>query len=661
MRKTKKLIIGLTFVMLMAVLLCFGASAETEGYYTYAVNFGETKITHVDKNISGDIVIPSYLGGYPVTTIGESAFISCEKITSVKIPETVSVIEDSAFYRCTALESVQLPEGIEIIDTATFYDCYKLKNIILPKGLKSIGNVAFLRCYSLESIVIPEGVESIGDETFWWCEKLSNITLPDSLTSIGMDAFYATEYQWNDNNWENGVLYIGNHLILGNEDIENYVVKQGTKTIADGAFFFRKEDNEGDYYFPCKLTDITFPKSLVSVGGAAFYGCEKLTNVNFNEGLEKIDVQAFETCYGLTEITLPQSLRILEESAFEYCRNLSVINLGNNIETLGADVFDYTAYYEDKNNWENKVLYLHNLLLDSENDITSCNIKAGTKIIAPYAFDKRRNLVEVTFPDSLTIIGEDAFYYTPITKVELKNGLKTISGGAFSNCEKLTSVKLPNGLISIGAGAFYRCFSLSDINIPSSVKYIYVNAFNGVKMTSVNLNTEFIAGPCFENCSNLEVVSISSNIKEIHEYAFLKCSKLKTVYYHGSEEQWNKIRIHTTGNSDLLDANIIFVHTHEYSQTTINPTCTQDGLITFTCECGDSYTETVASKGHSYNDNGVCNNCNDYNKDFDNSRVDKCSCTCHKTGFISFIYKIIRFFWKLFKINPVCSCGASHY
>ncbi len=38
-----------------------------------------------------------------------------------------------------------------------------------------------------------------------------------------------------------------------------------------------------------------------------------------------------------------------------------------------------------------------------------------------------------------------------------------------------------------------------------------------------------------------------------------------------------------------------------------------------------------------------------------------CDCNCHKSGFMGFLWKIINFFNKLFKLNPVCECGAEHY
>ncbi len=793
-KQSKKLIIGISFIVMLMCMLCFGASAETQGYYTYNVKFGEATIVDVDKSISGDVVIPSYLGGYPVTVIGDSAFSCCDNITGIKVPDSVKIIEGSAFWGCTSLVSIELPDSIETIEISTFYDCYELKNIDLPDNLKIIGKKAFLRCYALESIVIPEGVESIGDEAFWRCENLSGITLPDSLTSIGMDVFYGTEYQWNEDNWENGVLYIGNHLILGNEDIETYTVKEGTKTIAAAAFYFMYEDSEGDSYYPCKLTDITFPESLVSVCGAAFYGCKKLTNIRFNEGLEIIEVQAFELCSGLTEITLPQNLRILDHYAFEWCKNLSVINIGDNIETLGEFVFKDTAYSADERNWEDGVLYLGAYLLDSKSNVVRCDIKPGTKYIAPYAFDRRIYFAEVTFPDSLKIIGNDAFYYTALTKAEIPFGVTTIESCAFGYCEKLESATIPGSVTKIGAGAFGGCKKLADVNIPLSVKYLGAGAFKSTDITDAYISAEILDADTFRNCYYLNSVVVSKNVKEIwgyafldssikslylyysedlkiREYAFSGCGDLNTVYFYGTEEQWNSLKIDKTGNGAFLNADIIFMHAHEYSETVVvKPTCTSDGkaLYTcscgesyseiipaahsyvatttpatctengktvYTCSCGDAYSETISAKGHSYTvtttpatctengkkvytcscgdtyskiisatghshtatttpatctengqtvyicfcgdtyseiisatghvyQNGICNKCGDVEDvtpDVPEDPSDDCSCNCHKKGISGLIYKILLIFWKIFKLNPVCSCGVAHY
>lgn len=98
---------------------------------------------------------------------------------------------------------------------------------------------------------------------------------------------------------------------------------------------------------------------------------------------------------------------------------------------------------------------------------------------------------------------------------------------------------------------------------------------------------------------------------------------------------------------------------HTYKQETVEPTCTKDGLVITKCSlCGDiKDTEVIPATGHSDADkDGKCDACGEHLANASN-----CSCNCHKKGFAGFIYKIMRFFWKLFRINKVCACGQAHY
>ncbi len=110
-------------------------------------------------------------------------------------------------------------------------------------------------------------------------------------------------------------------------------------------------------------------------------------------------------------------------------------------------------------------------------------------------------------------------------------------------------------------------------------------------------------------------------------------------------------------------------HTHNYtSRVTTAATCTADGVKTFTCSCGDSYSTRISALGHidSNNDNRcdrcgtIINNTPDTpnNPDTPDTPSQTCNHLCHKGGFI---WAIVRFFWKLFKTNKYCSCGAAHY
>lgn len=93
---------------------------------------------------------------------------------------------------------------------------------------------------------------------------------------------------------------------------------------------------------------------------------------------------------------------------------------------------------------------------------------------------------------------------------------------------------------------------------------------------------------------------------------------------------------------------------HDYNSVVTEATCEKGGYTTFTCVCGDTYTgDKTPAKGHNYAE-GVCKNCGD-------SKVDNCSCNCHKGGISGLIWKILRFFYKLFGTNKTCGCGVSHY
>lgn len=92
-------------------------------------------------------------------------------------------------------------------------------------------------------------------------------------------------------------------------------------------------------------------------------------------------------------------------------------------------------------------------------------------------------------------------------------------------------------------------------------------------------------------------------------------------------------------------------------------TCDSNGFESYKDCIVCSYSETakvIPAKGHADNDgNGKCDGCND---SMDDILAKKDGCICHKNnGFMKFIYSILRFFWKLFKMNKTCACGAAHY
>ncbi len=278
---------------------------ESIDYYTYDINGGVAIITEVNRLISGEVTVPAELDGYPVTAIDNYAFYSCEELTGVTVPEGVKYIGDHVFYACTNLESVSFSSSVLSIGGEVFSGCQSLAEItvdennsvyhsdgnclietasktliagcktsVIPsdKSVTVIGECAFDKS-GIESVTIPDGVTHIGTLAFYYCASLSDITLPDSVTYIGDNAFDNTLYYHDEENWEDGILYIDSHLIEAHYTLTGAcVIKDGTKTIAEAAFQYRDE-----------ITSVSVPESVMSICEYAFADCTGLTSVTFEK------------------------------------------------------------------------------------------------------------------------------------------------------------------------------------------------------------------------------------------------------------------------------------------------------------------------------------------------------------------------------------------
>ena len=102
----------------------------------------------------------------------------------------------------------------------------------------AIGDSAFDGCSTLTTVEIPDSVTTIGYWAFAYCGALTTVEIPDSVRSIGSNAFHITGYYNQESNWENGVLYIGNHCIDAKSDEipGEYTIREGTITIGYEAF-----------------------------------------------------------------------------------------------------------------------------------------------------------------------------------------------------------------------------------------------------------------------------------------------------------------------------------------------------------------------------------------------------------------------------------------
>jgi hypothetical protein len=141
----------------------------------------------------GNVIIPAVIQGFPVREINKEMFTGAFKgkktLTSVVIPEGVTVIGYDAFRDCSSLASVTIPDSVTEIGFHAFRDCSSLVSVVIPEGVKVIGDSAFENCSSLASVVIAGGAK-IGSSAFAGCSSLASIVIPDSVTAIGIGAFY---------------------------------------------------------------------------------------------------------------------------------------------------------------------------------------------------------------------------------------------------------------------------------------------------------------------------------------------------------------------------------------------------------------------------------------------------------------------------------------
>ena len=435
-------------VIIVLGILAYGtisASAATEGIYTYSVSGGKATITACSQSASGDITIPSTLGGYPVTSIGDYAFRYCQSLTSITIPDSVKSIGIRAFYNCYNLTSATIPDSVTSIGDYAFYNCESLTSVTIPDSVTSIGERAFDNCKSLTNInvdennkyfssdergvlfnkdkttlvqypigksttsySIPDSVTRIGKWAFSYCESLTSITIPDSVTSIGSNAFmYCTS-----------------------------------------------------------LTSITIPDRVTSIGDYAFYKCTSLTSVTIPDSVTSIGEWAFYNCTSLESVTIGNSVTSIGELAFYNCTSLESVTIGSSVTSIG-----YKAFY-------------------GCTSLTNITIPDSVTSIGDYAFDNCTSLESITIGSSVTSIGELAFFNcTSLTSVTIPDSVTSIGSNAFEYCESLTSITIPDSVTIIGGFAFQGCYSLTSVTIPDSVTSIGNYAFhNCTKLKTVYYN-----------------------------------------------------------------------------------------------------------------------------------------------------------------------------
>lgn len=529
-------------VALLCVTACMlatpmEANAATEGYYTYSISSGKATITDVDTSISGDITIPSTLGGYPVTIIGYSAFKDCTGLTGVTIPDSVTSISTYAFSRCSSLT-----------------------NIIIPDSVTTIGGFAFSSCTELTCIRIPDSVTTIGSDAFSECSGLTDVYITD-LTAWCMLSMASNK---------SNPMYYAKNFYLKNELITDLVIPDSATSIS--SYVFCNFDS---------VTSVTIPNTVTNIGSAAFSGCSNLAQITIPDSVTNIGSAAFSGCSSLEQITIPFVGRSIKTDSDTNQYPFGYI-FGTTSYSGSMAVTQY-YYGSSTSSVTNSTYYIPSSLKSVT--VTGGNILYG-------AFRSCTGLTNVTIPDSVTHIGDRAFYNcvglnefilpsrvigigerafykcSGLTNIIIPEHTNNIGNYAFSNCTGFKEITIPDSVTSIGNSAFSGCSALEKMTIPfvgdsrktsvdtSQYPFGYIfgtssytggtaitQSYYGNSTSSTTSSTYYIPSNlkdvtvlggdivygAFYNCRNLTNITIGNNVSNIGGYAFYNCSGLDSI------------------------------------------------------------------------------------------------------------------------------------
>lgn len=170
-----------------------GSSVTTVGSRAFAYSTNIAKVTYHCKEIENWIDgtnVTEIIIGDEVERIGPEAFKNYLQLSTLTIPNSVSIIENGAFYGCKSLSSVNIPNTLTSISQWLFYNCSSLEEIVIPNSVTTIGRFAFEKCTNLTSLIIPNSITTFEENTFDGCTGLKIITAymrtpPNAITDFG--------------------------------------------------------------------------------------------------------------------------------------------------------------------------------------------------------------------------------------------------------------------------------------------------------------------------------------------------------------------------------------------------------------------------------------------------------------------------------------------
>ncbi len=539
--------------------------------------------------------------------------------------------------------------------TCTFKDNVAVNKIVIPVWTENNGQ---------DDMVLYEANISDDGTSAWFQFDKSN---QNNETGIYMFDIYAYDTAGNYDKQGTFSTYVGNLVQfwwLSNPDnSDSYIDTSGTPTVTgERKFWFKEWDEDSNYYLDLYVDG----KKVIanSPSDANGYISYVVDTGTMDDGLHNITCVLADTQTSYTASKDFYVNNLVRFHGISTADNSQWFDASGIPTVSGERKFWFKKESEDTNYYFD--LYIdgvrkeHNKPADSDGwysyTFNTADLANGNHTIRAELFDSKN-------------------YYTATKTFTVNNAAYTVTfnanGGSCSTATK--SVKysasygtLPtptrsgytfNGWYTSASGGTKVTASTTVTATGNHTLYAHWSCNHGTteikNVKSATCTAEGYTGDTYCKTCGTKIKSGTAIAKLSHKYT----SVITTPATHLKEG----VETFACECGDTYTKPVKKLKGHIYETVVTAPTCTAQGYTTYICECGDSYiSDFIFETGHKdKNDDGICDGCGIKLKT--DSSKDNCTCMCHKSGIMGIIWKILRFFYKLFKTNAVCACGAAHY